>query len=81
MANEIEPGIWHKPNKKPRIRENTITGNFWKIEKQENKCLFHYDAGSHGGKITTFEVPISTFEDLKSGSLTAKEVIDKYFND
>lgn len=80
MDNEItnKPGIWHSPKKNPKINENSITGNFWRIEKSDGKCKFYYDTGAHGGKVSVFDVPTNIFEGIKNGKLTPRKVIDKY---
>lgn len=76
---EFEFGVKRKARKEPLVTENSIIGGFWEVEKRGDKCFFHYDTGSHSGKMEIFEVPYSTYDDVKSGRVTFREVIKKYY--
>lgn len=76
---ELEFGVEIEPRKEPVVTENSIIGGFWEVEKRGDKCFFHYDSGSHSGKFEVFEVPYSTYDDVKSGKISFRDVIKKYF--
>lgn len=76
---ELEFGkTYYPPKQTIEVTENSVRGTGWQAERVDNNIIFEFLAARHGAGVDRYNITEAEFACLKSGTLSADDLIKRY---